>query len=73
MNKLLALWVVLCAWAAVAWCLPDHSVEQEAAHYCRMVWVHQHDARYGWPDFRRVYMAQCRADGTLNEEYVHGH
>jgi hypothetical protein len=45
---------------------PDHSAEQEATRYCQMV----HDG--AWPDYDRVYTAQCRADGTVNEEYAHG-
>ncbi|HWV46433.1 MAG TPA: hypothetical protein VN039_10525 [Nitrospira sp.] len=44
----------------------DKSVEQDARQYCQM--VHDHS----WPDFNRVYHAQCNADGTLNMDYING-
>lgn len=69
MVVLLAVVGVALAMGAV-W--PDDGAKMEAERYCRMVWIHQHDARYGWPDYAHVYAAQCHADGTLNEEYVHG-
>lgn len=71
MKRLLWLLAVL-AVAAMGAAWPDDSAMQGAEEYCRMVWVHKRDANYGWPDYAGVYAAQCSADGTLNEEYVHG-
>jgi len=45
----------------------DDVVEFEAREYCAMV----HDSK--WPDFHHVYKQQCYQDGSVNEEYLHGH
>jgi hypothetical protein len=63
MAALLTVLLVALAMGAV-W--PDDSAKLEAERYCQMV----HDG--AWPDYANVYAAQCYADGTVNEEYVHG-
>jgi len=71
-KRLLVLGAALLAGVAIGAVWPDRSLEAGAAEYCRMVWVHQRDAHYGWPDYAGVYATQCHADGTINEEYLHG-
>lgn len=64
--------LALGALTAALYIFPDNNAREQGERYCRMVWIHKQDARYGWPDYEHVYDSQCRADGTLNEKYVRG-
>jgi hypothetical protein len=56
--------------AAVVACgmlgLSDSAQQGDAEEYCRQV----HDKV--WPDFNKVYLRECNADGTVNEDYLEG-
>lgn len=62
MTFVLVFAVVAAAFVLIAQSPSDQDLEQE--QYCRMVWVHNHDARYGWPDFHHTYASECNANGT---------